>query len=45
MTEASENGRSPRRRDWMAKVDLAIHVGFWLIAAIALVSSLITGRW
>ena len=45
MTDASENGPSRRRRSWMAKVDLAMHVGFLLIVAIALVYSLITGRW
>ena len=44
MTEASK-GPSGRRRSWVAKVDVAMHVGFLIAVAISLVYALITGRW
>ena len=44
MTDSSEKGPSARRRSWVAKVDIAMHVGFLLTVVIALAFSLITGR-
>jgi len=45
MTDANPKGPPARRPRWVAKVDLVMHVGFLLTAAISLVHSLITGRW